>query len=352
MPAADRVQRRDPDAAHRAAVLRHQSQVHARLLVDLVAAGALQVQQPGQQVGAAVLRHHAAHHRADLRVEEGGHQPPDQALGGQVVGIEDDDEVGVHRLGGVLQRRGLAGLAVGAVEGADAARIALDHRVDDLAGAVLRAVVDRHDDHAVLRIVDAHQVDQAVLDHRLLVVRGHEDRHPRPVGADQAGIGMALAAEHAVQREAVVAHGVDRHQRDDRGHQRQQRPGPDRAEQAVDLELPAGRGAGDRRGRCEREQAQPRVPSRGSRQGLKRGIQGAGHRLGACRHGKDHLCQLVSLCKNNLKKVSFCDRCMSHPLLLRECKPASGRICAVIACHIARSAGQLERLLIWACRLG
>ncbi len=49
VPAADFAQSAQPHAGNRASMLRHQTQVHARLLVYLIAAGALQIQKTREQ---------------------------------------------------------------------------------------------------------------------------------------------------------------------------------------------------------------------------------------------------------------------------------------------------------------
>lgn len=90
-------------------------------------------------------------------------------------------------------------LAADAVKRGDAPRKARHHGVNDLAGAVAGAVVDGHDDHAVCGVVHPHEVLQAVLDHVFFVVGGHKDGHPWPVGADDAGVRVALFAKQPVE---------------------------------------------------------------------------------------------------------------------------------------------------------
>ena len=77
-PTSDGLHGRQSNTPHGAAILGHGAQVHARLLIDLVACRALHVEQACEQVFAHIARHHAAHDRTDFGVEERRHQLPDQ----------------------------------------------------------------------------------------------------------------------------------------------------------------------------------------------------------------------------------------------------------------------------------
>ena len=182
MPAAGGLHCAAPDAADGTAELRHQRQVHPCLLVDLVAAGTLELEQARQQVRIGIQRDHPAHHRTDLGVEERRNQLLDEAAARDVVGIEDDDDftLGVGHC--ILQRSGLAGLAVGAIERRDAAWMAQPERLDDLGGPVGRSIVDRNDAQSFGRIGYVEQRLDAVADHRFLVMGRDEHRDQRPVG--------------------------------------------------------------------------------------------------------------------------------------------------------------------------
>ena len=59
---------------HPPTAFRDEIEVHARLLVDLVSAGSLEVEQPREEIPSGVERHHASHDRADLWIEEGRDQ--------------------------------------------------------------------------------------------------------------------------------------------------------------------------------------------------------------------------------------------------------------------------------------
>src|SRR5271163_567978 len=156
VPASDFTQRTAPYSRDGAAVLRHEVQVHARLLVHLVTAGTLKIEQSCQQIGPDIQWHDASHDAADLRIEERRDKLADQSATGNVVGIEDEDNLGVDELHRVLERGGFAGLSAGAMERADAAGMLLDISVNDFARAVRGAVVYRDDQHFVLGIIDAH----------------------------------------------------------------------------------------------------------------------------------------------------------------------------------------------------
>ena len=79
IPAADFAQGAEPNPGDRASMLRHETKIHARLLIHLIATGALEIEQSRQQIGADVQRDNAAHHAADFRIEERRDQLFDQA---------------------------------------------------------------------------------------------------------------------------------------------------------------------------------------------------------------------------------------------------------------------------------
>ena len=119
VPSANFAQRAQPHAGHGPAVLRNQAKIHAGLLVDLVAAGPLQIQQTSEQVGAAVHRHYASHDTADFRIEERSGELPDQAGAGNVVGVEDQDHLGLDQFHCVFERGRLAAFPFLAVKWAN-----------------------------------------------------------------------------------------------------------------------------------------------------------------------------------------------------------------------------------------
>lgn len=215
-PAADGLQRRAPQAAAGAAVLGHEAEVHARLLVDLVAARPLQVLKAREEVRAGVDRDHTAHHGAHEGVGERRHEPLDHIAAREIVGVEVEDDLGVGQRHGVVERRRFAGVAVYAVEGADARRVARFVGLDDGPRAVRRAVVDRHDDEAVGGVVHAEQRFERARDDRLLVVARHPDGDRRPVHLVDRRERVLLPAEQAVEREDVVSERVREDERDHR----------------------------------------------------------------------------------------------------------------------------------------
>ena len=158
-PAADGAHRGYPHATDGPAVLRYQSEVHARLLIDLVAAGTLEVEQPCEQVAIGVMWHHAAHHGADLGIEKRRDELFDQAAARQVVGVEDDQHRGIEARGDFLEHGCLARPAAGPAPRPDEIRCARRTGLDHRPGVIGAAIVDRDDGIALRRIVD---VDQGV----------------------------------------------------------------------------------------------------------------------------------------------------------------------------------------------
>src|SRR4029079_14946467 len=78
------------------------------LLVDLVPAGALEVEQPREETGAGVLRNDAPHDRADLRIDERHRQLADERAAGLVVRVEHQDDLVRRESQGVIQPGWLA----------------------------------------------------------------------------------------------------------------------------------------------------------------------------------------------------------------------------------------------------
>src|SRR5580704_7050268 len=136
VPAADLAQSAQPDPRDRAAMLRNKSKIHARLLVHLITAGALQVQQTSEQIRSHIQRYDASHHATHLGIEERGNELLDQSAAGNVVGIKNKNDFSLHQFHGVLQRGGFAPFAPSAVKGMDSARMVLAKAVDDFACAV------------------------------------------------------------------------------------------------------------------------------------------------------------------------------------------------------------------------
>ena len=141
-PAAHAEQRLAPHPADGAAILGDESQIHAGLLVHLVAAGALEVEQSGEERSAHVDRHHPAHDRADLGIEERRHQLLDEPAAREIIRVEDevDPGIGARLLRAMLERRRLAGAPAGAVERRDPAGEAQGVVVHDLPGGIGGAV--------------------------------------------------------------------------------------------------------------------------------------------------------------------------------------------------------------------
>ena len=154
-------------------------------------------------------RHYPAHDATNFGIKEWRHQLLDQSRTGNVVGIEDQDDFGVHQFHGILQRRGFAAFSRGAMERLNAPGEPLYKVVYDLARPVGRTVIHRNHQHSVFGIFDRHQGAENVGDDLLLVVSGHEHGHGRPVGCVNVDVRMSLETEKSVQREPVVAGGVD-----------------------------------------------------------------------------------------------------------------------------------------------
>ena len=209
VPAADGLEGRLADPPDGPSVLRDEIEIHPGLLVDLVAPRALEIQQAGQQVVSGVDRDHAPHHRADLGVEEGGDELLQETASRQVVGVEDQDDVGAHKGHRIGEGRGLARRTRAAVEGLHEIRMTAGVEIQEFAGAVGGAVVDHEDAQAVAGIVDHQQGVEDAGQDDLFVVGGHEDRDLGPVGGPDVEVGEALPSEEPVQGEGVVAHEVE-----------------------------------------------------------------------------------------------------------------------------------------------
>ena len=213
-PATHIVQRQATHATHRSTVLRNEREIHARLLVHLVAAGTLEVEQPREQIAPSVLRHHAPHDSANLRIEERSHQPLEQTRRRRVVGVEDDEDLAGRAIGRVEQRGGFSRAAVGPMHGDHASRVARRVPVDDAPRTVRGRVIDRNDRQPVRGIIGAEQRGQRMADYGLFIVCGYQHRDGGPVGGAHVHEGMPLPSEQPVQREHVLTHRVhtdDRH---------------------------------------------------------------------------------------------------------------------------------------------
>ncbi len=110
IPAADFAQCAKANACYRAAMLRYEPKIHSRLLVHLIAAGALQVEQPREQIRPDIQRDHAPHHPADLWIEERRDQLSDQPAARDVVGVKNKDHFGLDHFHRVFQGSSLASL--------------------------------------------------------------------------------------------------------------------------------------------------------------------------------------------------------------------------------------------------
>ena len=212
IPAADGFERRPAHAAHGAAELRDQTQVVAGLLVDLIASGALQVEQPGQQRSPHVVRHDASHHGAHFGVGKGRRQELEQRLARDIVGVKDDQDVALGNLRRSLQSRRFAAQSFGAVERLDEG-ILLGIFVQNVPGAVVGMVVDRNDleQFRVVRIVGFEQRLDDIGRHRLLVVHRDQHRDRRQMEAGQVGIVHPLVAEQSRHREDEMPHHIAQH---------------------------------------------------------------------------------------------------------------------------------------------
>ncbi len=92
-------------------MLGHEAEVHAGLLIDLVAAGPFQIQQACEQIRSGIHRHHAAHDSPDFRIKEWCHELLYQPRTGNVIRIENQDDFGGHEFHGIFQCRCFAALA-------------------------------------------------------------------------------------------------------------------------------------------------------------------------------------------------------------------------------------------------
>ena len=127
----------------------------------------------------------------------------------------------LHDGRGIGQSRRLARRAILAVKQLQAAGVLAGVAVDDVARAIGRAVVDRHDGEAIAGVVHVEQGFDAAGDHALFVVRCNKNGDVRPVGLFNARVNGALAAKQAVDGEHVVAHGVQRLQHHNAGQNTQ-----------------------------------------------------------------------------------------------------------------------------------
>ncbi len=139
----------------------------------------------------------------------------DQAGAGNVVGVKNQDDFGFHQFHRIFQRGCLAAFSRDAMERPDASGKPSDKFVDDFASAVGRTVVDRNDQHLFFRIFHRHQRAENVGDDFLFVVGGDQDSDWRPIGGIDVDVGVPLESEETVQREPIMAGGVDADEGDD-----------------------------------------------------------------------------------------------------------------------------------------
>ena len=144
-PTSYACQRLAANAADRPAVLRHESEIHSRLLVDLISAGALQVEQPRQEAAIHIVWDDAPHHRANLRIEEWRHQLLQQLRSGNVVRVKEEVNFTPVARAHFRQRGRLAGLAAGPENGTHQARVAFGVRPQQITGSIRGSVIDRND---------------------------------------------------------------------------------------------------------------------------------------------------------------------------------------------------------------
>ena len=121
-----------------------------------------------------------------------GNQLGDGVGGDHGVGVDADEDLLVHALERVVERGGLAFIALGENLNAAGGDLLGVGRGGHFGGAVLRAVVD-DDDVEVLVVGVEHRADGAD-DDRLFVVSGNENRDARVV----AGRGLAMRLAQAV----------------------------------------------------------------------------------------------------------------------------------------------------------
>ena len=209
IPAANFIERALANTRHRPSVLRHQVQIHARLLIDLVATRALQIEQARQTFLSDIQGHNPAHDGSNLGVEERGHQLAEQRLAGDVIGVENEHDFSVDESHGILQGSGFARLPADAVKGLDVGMLFCES-VDDLPRPVGRAVIDRDDVEPFCRVIHFQKRLQDVGDHGLLVVGSDQNRDRRPVGAlNDPHRDDVASAEKAVKRKVIMASGID-----------------------------------------------------------------------------------------------------------------------------------------------
>ena len=136
----------------------------------------------------------------DLRVGERRDQVPQRIRRPRRVRVGERDNVARRLAHGPVLRRDLA--PARAVEQPDAGLV-LGDALDDRVRPVLRGVGRDDDLESVGRVVESEEVLEPAADHRLLVVRSHDDRHrrrPRWV----AGDGAAPDARERARRERVA----------------------------------------------------------------------------------------------------------------------------------------------------
>src|SRR5262249_6297356 len=209
MPSTHFFERAPADSRHCTAILRNQPQVHARLLVYLVAAGAFQIQQSREQFPSNIQGHHPAHNAANLGIKKWSHQLPYERPSGNVVGVKDEKDLGMNVGHGFLEGRSFSRFSGGAMERSDAPGIAGYEVIDDLARAIGGAVIDRNNRQFVQWIVNRQQRGKNVCYDGFLVVSSNQHGDFRPVASIDIYIRVALGADDSVQGEAVVPYRVD-----------------------------------------------------------------------------------------------------------------------------------------------
>jgi hypothetical protein len=210
VPPAEPAQRGHADRAVRAAVRGQLEQRLPAVLVDQVAGEEVDEDGRGHLRVAAVADDAAAHHRADDRVAEVPDQPPQRRRVRLVVGVEDDGDLGVDQVQGVVERAGLA--AAGARRAVQHAqpRLPGGPGVEPVAGGVVGAVVDHDEGEPVGRVVQREQRGDHPVDDELLVLAADEDRDRRrparqpDVGGEHVVLGPAGGGDGERQVPAEV----------------------------------------------------------------------------------------------------------------------------------------------------
>src|SRR5207253_5487804 len=142
----------------------------ACLLVDLIPARALQVEDSREQFLSDIERHDPPHHTSHFGIKERSYQLPDQGLAGNIIGVEYEHDLRIHISHGVLESCSLAGFAADSMKRSNASGVAGYIAVDDLSRTIDGAVVYWYDGQPLGWIIDLQQSGENVGHHRFLVV--------------------------------------------------------------------------------------------------------------------------------------------------------------------------------------